>query len=155
MLNEKTYLHRFTVKAVAKGHSINDNDLPVIESYRALELTPAVAVNRHYSKLKLLSIADRERLEPLIIAACNSFGIDPNTIKNVEADDDTRDAKSIICYLAVNEMNIRPHTVIKEELGFKYNSAVNHHKDRAVGRKDSLAFLEKMNAIASEVGLEQ
>lgn len=152
MLTEEIYRGRFTRKAEAKGYTVTEVDYPQIESYRDLELTPAVAVNRHYSKLKLKTAEEEIRLEPLVEFVCEGYGLEPELATDeVRSDtEDWKDAKTIICHVAVKVMDIRPHTVIKNRLGFKYNSMVNHNLARCERKCDSIRFTEALEEAKAE-----
>ena len=150
MLESDIYTRRFKERAAALGHPTPDEN--EIEAYRKKGHPPSVAAARHYSKLRVKSRVSEVELEGVVKASCLSFGIDPEDL--ISADEDsTRDLKTVICHIAVEKLNIRPHTVIRKRLGMKNNSMVNHHLSRFPLRLDSIVFVEKLNESINNLDL--
>jgi hypothetical protein len=151
MLENDIYVRRFKDKAESLGFT----DMPAderIDKYRTDGVAPSLAVSKYFSKLKIKSRVSKDELEPLVISACNAFGADPMDVALSDTEE-MRDLKTIVCRLAVNEMNIRPHTVIRKRLGLKYNSMVNHHVDRFATRTDRVGFLDKFEVTKKAMAL--
>lgn len=124
------------------GHTVVPDDAR-IEKYRTDGMPPSLAVSKHFSKLKLKSQISSETLETIVLSACRAFGFDSKDVESCDTKE-MRDLKTIVCFIAVSEKNLRPHTVIRKRLGMKYNSMVNYYVDRFALRMDSITFKKKL-----------
>lgn len=138
MLEPDIYERRFKEKAKSLGHT-SDGEEEAIMQYREDGIAPALAVSKHYSKMRLKTLKSEKNFDEILEVVCQSSGVTLDEVK----DTDTqiwRDIKSISCVIAVKDKDIRPHSVMRKALGLKYNSMVNHYFERASRRDDSITF---------------
>lgn len=153
MIENDIYFRRFREKA----YSLGINEMPddaTIEKYRTDGISPKVAASKHFGKLKLKSRVSSEELEEIVISACQAFGLKPTDVATGDSKE-MRDLKTIVCFIAINEKNLRPHTVIRKRLGLKYNSMVNHYSDRFQMSMNRVGFLEKVEITRKGLSLQE
>jgi len=138
MLETDIYTRRFKEKAKSLGHNPDGEESAILQ-YRDNGVTPALAVSKHYSKMRLLTIESEKRFNEVLEVVCEQAGFELHEVYDTDTQD-WRDIKSISCLIAVQDLDIRPHSVMRRALGLKYNSMVNHYVDRNQNREDSIRF---------------
>ena len=154
MLEAETYERRFKAQLVKRDIEMNDTELAkASEGFRLANIPPSIAATKCFGKMALMTNAANTALDPVIKLACKAFELNPEESATRESAD-WLDARSVICHISVNLLNIRPHSVIRKQLGFKRNSMVNHHLKRAKKRSDSITFSEKLKKVTSDLKIK-
>jgi len=149
MLEKDIYDRRFRQQMEKKGMTATEAEIEKASNeMRSKGIPPSIAVTKVFTDMYYKRVEAEQQFPIVLKATCDSFGIAFD-----EADSsDLTDIRSIAAWIAVNRLDLRPHTVIKEHLGLSSNSMVNHSVYRADKRMDkSVMFAEKLNQVLANL----
>ncbi len=157
-LPEDIYLRRFKEQLIKKEVDVSSLTESQLEEeatrQRNAGIPPSIAVTKCFTTLCNKRDVAEQTLPTIIKGVCTELSIEFDTHK--DGDSKThRDMRSMVCWIAVSKLNLRPHTVIKEHLGFSSNSNVNHAVYRCASYiSDSAIFAEKLKTILDNLKIE-
>ena len=153
-MEKDIYKRRVREALKKKGLEVCDTKLDlVVDEYTEKGIPPSVAVMKGFSLKDLKHGMAQKKFEPILAECCESFGLSIEDAKTGYTKD-WRNLRSIACYIAVEKLDIRPHTVMRDMLGLANNGMVRHKVYRANRLLDeNVLFAEKLLEIQSNLDL--